>query len=71
MAPFDRNRWHHHSEIANLLKNESEDLETITKEFTIIFDEIGLKSEEIKYTLRLGNTLNIEIEKVILFSIKK
>ena len=33
----------------------------------MIFDEIGLKSEEIKYTLRLGNTLNIEIEKVVNF----
>ncbi|WP_298533056.1 hypothetical protein [uncultured Algibacter sp.] len=53
------------SRLNDLLKNESEDLLTITKEFTLIFDEIGLKSEEIKYTLRLGNTLNIEIEKVV------
>ncbi|MEY8847956.1 hypothetical protein AB9K26_04035 [Psychroserpens sp. XS_ASV72] len=49
------------------MKKESEDLLTITKEFALVFDEIGLKSEEIKYTLRLGNTLNIEIEKVVDF----
>ncbi|GAB4160319.1 MAG: hypothetical protein Tsb0033_16100 [Winogradskyella sp.] len=50
-----------------LLKAESEDLVTITKEFAIVFDEISAKSDEIKYTLRLGNTLSIEIEKVIEF----
>jgi len=48
----------------NLLKAESEDLVTLTKEFTLIFEEISNKSEEIKYTLRLGNRLSIEIENV-------
>lgn len=48
----------------NLLKAESEDLVALIKEFALIFDDISNKSEEIKYTLRLGNTLSIEIEKV-------
>ncbi len=48
----------------NLLKAESEDLATLTKEFALVFEEISNKSEEIKYTLRLGNTLSIEIENV-------
>ncbi|WP_417799188.1 hypothetical protein [Tenacibaculum sp.] len=33
----------------------------------MVFEEISNKSEEIKYTLRLGNTLSIEIENVIDF----
>lgn len=48
----------------NLLKAQSEDLVTLTKEFALVFEEISNKSEEIKYTLRLGNTLSIEIEHV-------
>lgn len=59
------------SQLNDLLKKESEDLLSITREFTIIFDEIGQKSEEIKYTLRLGNALNIEIEGVVDFFYKK
>lgn len=55
----------------NLLKAESEDLVAITKEFAVVFDEISAKSEEIKYTLRLGNKLNIEIEKVTEFFYSK
>lgn len=55
----------------DLLKKDSDDLLTITKKFTLIFDEIGQKSEEIKYTLRLGNALNIEIEKVVDFFYKE
>ncbi|HET8885619.1 MAG TPA: hypothetical protein VFM70_04610 [Salinimicrobium sp.] len=59
------------SQLNDLLKKESEDLLSVTREFTIIFDEIGQKSEEIKYTLRLGNALNIEIESVVDFFYKK
>lgn len=48
-----------------LLYSNEETVLKIVSEFSLIFSDLGDKADEIRDTLRLGNTLQLEIEQVV------
>jgi len=55
----------HIKELSSILSLSSEDAATKIKDFGSVFDEIGNKADEIKDTLKLGNRIENEIDKVV------